>query len=581
MSAAGFGPLVQGSTNPALLGTAGGVTADTVPGVVSAVLGALLDPLPAALLAGLPVVLAAPDYGARATAAFVNRCEEAEHEGRKLRPLEAISPEPAHLVQEFAERGAWDGPTYVLINQRTATCQALRWARAAVSTGWHRAMAVCEITHDARHGAYLVVATLISPGGSPVPEPPAEDAASGSVLLRLLRGPVTADTARATGSAVVISGLGLVTGYGNGVARFWRGLVTGERALVPLTRFDPIRLRSKVVGQTTVTAPPGVPRRRVLLDLALREALAGAGLSRVPERALLTTVGVVPDLAGAGAPEHVREIALEPEWRGDGVVGPNGTAAVLAHACASGTFSLAMAREWLRCGLADVAVVTGVSSLNRYDCAAMEAVRTSSSRPARPYDLDRAGLTIGEGAGVAVLETAEHAAARGHTPVAVLAGIACRVGGAGRRRLHAEVGAQCVRSALAMAGLATVDYVHGHAPGTKQGDAAELLALETVGEQLGWQGVPLSSHKGAAGHLLHASAFPALAAAVRAIGEGTVPGTPGLDRALAAQRLRVLQRSERRPVRSVLVSNFGYGGSSAAMVLTAPPESTEDSHGVA
>ncbi|QNP68210.1 hypothetical protein IAG44_01160 [Streptomyces roseirectus] len=519
----------------------------SLPAAFVEVLSAALDRLPAALRGGVPVVMAATDYCVSATSQYVGRCVEAEAGGRRLRPSEAMTPEPAQLLQELAEVSGWTGTGHVLISPRAATLQAVRWAWGAIAGGLHEAMVVCEVVRAAHEDGYRVAAVAVT----------------------------AADTAHAPrggppgGSSVVVSGTGLVTAFGDGGSAFWQGLLDGRRALSEVTRFDASRFRSRTVCQTPVEAPPGRPARRALLERARAEALREAGLDALPARTLLVSAGVVPHLPQVADAPRIDEIAVEPDWDADGAGVAPADAVLMAHACASGAFGLAMAREWLLCGLADTAVVTGVSSLNAYDYACLDVLRATSTTAARPFDEDRCGVTVGEGAGVIVLETAERAAARGRTPLATLSGISCRVAGQGISRLNAHIGAACMRDALAMAGLTAVDYVHGHAPGTRQGDEAELLALDQVGAEHDWRGVPVSSYKGAAGHLLHASVFPGVVAAVRALRHQVLPGTPGLRKPLDARHVRVLREPEPCDgIRSVLVNNFGFGGNNAALLLT-------------
>ncbi|MEU9608343.1 beta-ketoacyl synthase N-terminal-like domain-containing protein [Streptomyces sp. NPDC048057] len=511
------------------------------------VLTSTLAQLPDAVRTTVPVVLAATDYSVETTSAYVSRCAEAEAGGRRLRPSEAMSPEPAQLLQHLAEPGTWRGPGYVLISPGRAAEQAVRWARAAVDTGLHPAVVVCAVVRDHDAPAFRVAALPVTPEGTAAARPAPAD-------------------------AVVISGTGLVTAFGAGTDAFWRALLDDRRALGELTRFDAARFRSRTVGQATRDEPVAVgrPVRRSFADRAGAEALRDAGMDELPARTLLVAAGVVPHLPRVAGAPRIEEIALEPDWAGEGFGVDAGDAAVVAHACASGAFGLAMAREWLLCGLADVAVVTGVSALNPYDYACLDVLRATSTDTARPFDEHRSGVTVGEGAGAIVLETAARAEARGHPPRATLAGISCRVAGQGISRLNAHISADCIRTALTMAGRTSVDHVHGHAPGTRQGDEAELSALDEIGAELGWRDVPVSSHKGATGHLLHASAFPAVVAAVRALRHGALPGTPGLRTPLAARHVRVLRTPEPCPgIRSVLVNNFGFGGNNAALLLTA------------
>ncbi|MFH8804207.1 beta-ketoacyl synthase N-terminal-like domain-containing protein [Streptomyces sp. NPDC017936] len=533
-------------------------TGETLGAAFVDVLSAALDRLPVPLRTGAPVVMAATDYCVSATTRYVSRCAEAEAGGRRLRPSEAMTPEPAQLIQELAEAGDWDGPGYVLISPRAATLQAVRWAWGAISAGLHAAMVVCELVRDPHGDGYRVAAVPVTAGDGAPSSPAGGTGGAGRTAAR-----------RPAGSSVVLSGTGLVTAFGDGGTAFWRSLLDGRRGLCELTRFDASRFRSRTVCQTEVEAEHGQPTRRALVDRARSEALREAGLAELPDRTLLVYAGVVPHLPQVSDAPRIDEIALEPGWDGDGPGVAPRDAVLMAHACASGAFGLAMAREWLLCGLADTAVVTGVSALNAYDYACLDVLRATSTTAARPFDEGRSGVTVGEGAGVIVLETAERAAARGHAPLATLSGISCRVAGQGISRLNAHTGAACMREALAMAGLTTVDYVHGHAPGTRQGDEAELLALDQIGAEHDWRGVPVSSYKGAAGHLLHASVFPGVVAAVRALRDEVLPGTPGLRKPLDARHVRVLRDPEPCDgIRSVLVNNFGFGGNNAAFLLT-------------
>ncbi|WP_416973755.1 beta-ketoacyl synthase N-terminal-like domain-containing protein [Streptomyces sp. 4F14] len=494
----------------------------------------------------VPVIMAATDYCVSATSQYVGRCVEAEAGGRRLRPSEAMTPEPAQLLQELAQAGGWNGAGHVLISPRAATLQAVRWAWGAVAAGLHEAMVVCEVAQAPHEDGYRVTAVPVTADGARAPRPAGPGVPS-----------------------VVVSGTGLVTAFGDGGTAFWQGLLDGRRELSELTRFDASRFRSRTVCQTPTQAPPGSPTRRALLHRARAEALREAGLDELPGRTLLVSAGVVPHLPQAADAPRIDEIAVEPDWDADGSGVAPPDAVLMAHACASGAFGLAMAREWLLCGLADTALVTGVSSLNAYDYACLDVLRATSTTAARPFDENRSGVTVGEGAGVIVLETAERATARGHPPLATLSGISCRVAGQGISRLNAHIGAACIRDALAMAGLTTVDYVHAHAPGTRQGDEAELLALDQIGAEHDWRGVPVSSYKGAAGHLLHASVFPGVVAAVRALRHQVLPGTPGLRKPLDARHVRVLRDPEPCDgIRSVLVNNFGFGGNNAAFLLT-------------
>ncbi|GAA3492888.1 beta-ketoacyl synthase N-terminal-like domain-containing protein [Streptomyces cremeus] len=383
-------------------------------------------------------------------------------------------------------------------------------------------------------------------------------------------------------TAVALTGLGLVTALGSGPDAFWRGLLDGRRALGRLTRLAGA-YRSDVVAEVTFAAcpvPAGARKARLASDAA-RQALADAGLNRLPAGSLVVVVSQAPyDTDPYETDQH------EADRTGTDFTGPSPTALLdaigtphtavtvthLSHACASAAFGAAFARDWLLAGLGPCALVVGASALNRFEYASMDVVRALSPTGARPLDGARNGVTVGEGGGAFVLESAGHAAARGRAPKALLSGAACLVDGQGAAASEVRAIRTCMRTALREAGEPPVDHVQAHATGTPQGDGAEVAALGDVARELGWNGVPVGSHKGSVGHLLHASAFAGVAAAVGFLRERTAPGTPGLRTPLELpDRLLVPVGPIAVPrARHVLVNSFGFSGNNASLVLSAP-----------
>ncbi|MER5571369.1 beta-ketoacyl synthase N-terminal-like domain-containing protein [Streptomyces goshikiensis] len=381
-------------------------------------------------------------------------------------------------------------------------------------------------------------------------------------------------------SALALAGTGLVTALGHGPGVFWDGLRRGARALVPLTAFEGDS-RGRTVAAVRPADCPAVPgRRKEFLALtAARQALRAAGLRRLPEGALVVIVSQALELSAGG---------LSPDAPGSGgdFTGPDPDALLaacggrpeaavvvvhLSHACASAAFGVAFAREWLLSGLGPVALVVGASALNPYEYDSMEVVRALSPAGARPFDTGRDGLTVGEGGGAFVLETRAAALDRGHRPQALLSGAACLVDST--RAVASDPAAirDCMLAALEDAGVDRVDYVHAHATGTPQGDAAEVAAVGEVSRALGWGVVPVSSHKGAVGHLLHASAFAGVAAASGFLREAWVPGTPGLRSPMEVpDGVRpVAAAVPAARAEHALVNSFGFCGNNAALVVSA------------
>ncbi|MFB7469011.1 beta-ketoacyl synthase N-terminal-like domain-containing protein [Streptomyces sp. NPDC056224] len=380
-------------------------------------------------------------------------------------------------------------------------------------------------------------------------------------------------------TALALAGTGLVTALGCGPGAFWDGLRRGARAFGPLTAFEGDFRSRTVAAVRPVDCPaaPGLRKERLALSAA-RQALRAAGLRRLPQGALVVIVSQALELsADPSSPQA--------PGRGRDVTGPDpdpllaacgsapGEAAVvhLSHACASAAFGAVFAREWLLSGLGTTALVVGASALNPYEYASMDVVRTLSPAGARPFDTGRDGLTVGEGGGAFVLETRAAALDRGHRPQALLSGAACLVGSTHAVASEPGVIRDCMLAALEDAGVRRIDYVHAHATGTLQGDAAEVAAVGEVSRALGWGAVPVSSHKGAVGHLLHASAFPGVVAASAFLREAWVPGTPGLRSPLEVPDgiVPVTDAVCAPRAEHALVNSFGFSGNNAALVVSA------------
>lgn len=361
--------------------------------------------------------------------------------------------------------------------------------------------------------------------------------------------------------SVLITGTGLVTPYGRGTRRFWDGLLGDD---LPPVRDRPGTAPFPVRGMACEIE--GSPRRLAMLDLALREALADARLPSVPDGALVIRVGQGPE-PGRPPDDHAAEML--DVWPWEHPLLPASCEQIhLSHACASGAVAAGLARDWLAGGLAEVAVIAGASALNGYELLGMHVSRALTAGRPQPFDRARSGIALGDGAGALVLETAGHAARRGAATDIELAGAVSRVAAGDASSTDPEVVTDCALRAVREAGLTAPPYVHAHATGTVQGDEAEIAGLERLAERMGWDGVPVSSHKGAIGHLMHASAFPAVTAGVFALRERLAPGTPGLADPEPTRRLRLLGRAATCDATSVLVDSFGFAGNSAALVLT-------------
>ena len=423
----------------------------------------------------------------------------------------------------------------------------------------------------------------------------------------------------------VVTGVGVVSGWGWGAEAFWRGLLSGGTAIGPFSRFDSSAYRSQVAAE--VPPPPddlgaavpgwerlnGVERFAVA---AAREALAAAGVLDADGRAApaladaavffgSSTGGMLEGedfylrLRGA-APGSPRLALLagqpvsspaEAVARFAGLGGPVET---VSSACASGTMALARALDALRSGEVEMALAGGADSLCRVTYGGFNSLRSVDERPCRPFRADREGLSIGEGGAVLVVETAESAARRGAPVLAELvgAGASSDAGHMTAPHPEGEGAARALAAALADAGLAPgeIAFVNAHGTGTPLNDAAEWKALASVfGEAAGR--LPVTAPKGAVGHLLGSAGAIEAVATVLCLARGVLHPTAGggevdpetpLDpvigqRSLAATAERPLSAAggaggatvERAAALHAVSLNLAFGGCNAAVVFSA------------
>ncbi len=403
---------------------------------------------------------------------------------------------------------------------------------------------------------------------------------------------------------VVVTGVGLVTALGLGVEATWRGLVAGERALSEVTLFDTTAYRARIGGQVRAELPhedadrdPSWSRTTAMALAAAREAMRGAGLAGGAARAGLVVGGTVGGMleteamlaalhATRGEPNAhavlARMLSHPLTATGDRLereLGPFTRARTLSSACSGGANALAVGATWLALGLVDVVLAGASDALCQLTWAGFNALGAMDPSPCRPFDVARRGLSLGEGAGFVVLETEEHARARGAAPLVELAGWA--MGTEAHHVTNPEpsgaVPARLMAEALARARLAPEDlgYVNAHGTGTPLNDAMETRALETaLGAALAR--VPVSSSKGQLGHTLGAAGAIEAVVTTLAITRGVVPPTGGLEAPdPECALLHVRGEGAARRVEAAASSSFGFGGMDAVLVLAAPGRAPE------
>ena len=404
---------------------------------------------------------------------------------------------------------------------------------------------------------------------------------------------------------VVVTGLGMLTGLGASVESTWQGIKTGQSGIRTVTDFDCSTLTTQFASQVpdfiVDDYMPAKEARRI--DGFIQYGLA-AGCQAMKDSGLEITeancdrVGVVlgsgigglntitsthTNLLEGGprkvspffVPGSIVNMAAGMLAIRFGLKGPN---LAIATACTTGTHSIGMAARMIAYGDADAVLAGGaekaVSLLGLAGFAAPRALSTRNDDPAaasRPFDRDRDGFVMGDGAGVVMLELLEHAQARGARIYAELVGF-----GMSEDAFHmtspVENGAgaaAAMRNALKDAGLnpEQVDYINAHGTSTSAGDVAESLAIEQVFGDHATK-LAVSSTKSMTGHLLGAAGGVEAIFSVLAIRDQIVPPTINLDNVDPQCRLDYVPHTAREQRVDVVVSNsFGFGGTNASLVF--------------
>ena len=408
---------------------------------------------------------------------------------------------------------------------------------------------------------------------------------------------------------VAVTGLGAVTPLGVGVEPFWHGLLQGRTTAARVPDFADLDLPVEFACRVGDFSPTDhLPRKLVRqLDpssrfglVAVAEALAHAGLLTDegslrgcdPERASVvmgTGLGSVLALleeqermtaAGTRRVRPYLAVALPPNMTaGQAAIrhGLRGPSAVLATACASGGDAIGYGRDLIAGGRADVVVAGGaeapIAPVVLASFAAAGALSRRGDDPAtasRPFDVDRDGFVLGEGAGVVVLERGDHARARGATIHAWLAGHASTTD-AHHATQPAPDGIGAARAmalALAAADLAPSDvgHVNAHGTSTQANDAAEAAALRSVlGDHA--DNVPVTSTKSMIGHLFGAAGAAEAVATVMALRDGVIPATASTTKVDVDLDV-VVDEPRTIAVDAAMSNSLGFGGHNAVLVLT-------------
>ncbi|NYF54507.1 beta-ketoacyl-ACP synthase II [Micromonospora purpureochromogenes] len=401
---------------------------------------------------------------------------------------------------------------------------------------------------------------------------------------------------------VVVTGLGATTPLGGDVASTWDAMLAGRSGVSALTQEWAGQLPVRIAAQLAVD-PAGLLDRVKLRRLDRSEAIAIIAAQQAWADAGLADSGPDPDRlgvsVGSGIGGALTLLAQDDILEASGprrvsphtipMLMPNGPAAwvglelgaragvhSVASACATGAEAIALGMDMIRAGRADVVVAGGTEAvIHQLPIAGFSSMRAMSTRndeperASRPWDKGRDGFVLGEGAGILVLERAEHAAARGARVYARLAGSGITSDGYDIVQPHPD-GAGAIRAiakAIADADVAKSDIVHvnAHATSTPVGDIAEIKALH---EALGDHPV-LTATKSMTGHLLGAAGALESIATILAIRDGVVPPTINLDDPDDGLTLEVAANKARHmDIPAALNNSFGFGGHNVALVFT-------------
>ncbi len=416
---------------------------------------------------------------------------------------------------------------------------------------------------------------------------------------------------------VVITGIGSVNPLGETIEKSWQRLLAGQSGAGPMTGFDVSDLPCQIACHIDRQSEDGgdgfnadlyvAPKEQKRMDdfiiyamAASDMALADSGYTPETEEQQWRT-GVMIG-AGIGGLNGIADGALTVHERGPrrlspffipgalinlaggqvsikhGLKGPNHA---VVTACSTGAHAIGDAARLIALDDADVMVAGGTeSAITRLGIAGFAACRALSTgfndtpeKGSRPYDKDRDGFVMGEGAGVVILEEYEHAKARGAKIYAEVAGYGLS-GDAYHITSPAEDGSGGFRSmqaALKRAGLAPeeVGYVNAHGTSTPLGDEIELKAVERLfGGAAG--GLAMSSTKSAIGHLLGAAGAVEAIFAVLAMRDGVLPPTLNLDNPSVETPINLVpHKAQEKKISAVLSNSFGFGGTNASLVFKA------------
>ena len=396
----------------------------------------------------------------------------------------------------------------------------------------------------------------------------------------------------------VVSGLGVLTSIGGNIPSFWGNLLEGVCGIDRITLFDASAYRAKKAAEVKGFNPrqhfsPRQLKRMSRCDQlgmkAALEALADSALDLTNEDRERIGIFIGGGAGGIFSAEKYRKEMIRKGWRkvrpsfllpfstcalNDAmaeeyrILGPRAT---IATACSSSATAIGCGLDAVRSGEVDIAIVGGSESLSEVTFGGFNSLRSVDEEYCRPFDLNRKGLSLGEGAAFLILEEADHARKRGGKILAELMG--CGLSGDGQHMTapdpEGKGAARAMQEALKDAGVnrEEVDYINAHGTATPANDAAETKAIKSLfGERAGR--IPVSASKSMIGHCLGAAGALEAVATVLAIRDHRIPPTIHYETPDPECDLDYVPNQAREAAVNIALSNsFAFGGNNTALVF--------------
>jgi len=402
---------------------------------------------------------------------------------------------------------------------------------------------------------------------------------------------------------VVITGIGVVTPVGSGNGKFWNALMEGKSGVDLISRFDTSEFKTKIGAEIRDFDPKDfgiAPKSAKRMDLFTQYGVAAASLAIEDAELQLgeynDNVGTMIGTGIGGLMTLEKEKKKLVESRNPSRVSPflipmmmpnavnanvsimhklTGTSPCIANACATGLYALIYATKDIVLGDFDVviaggseAILTEIAASSFANMKALSRRNDDPKKACRPFDMDRDGFVIGEGGGVLVLESLEHALARNAKIYAEIVGYATNTDAyhITAPDPNARMVKKAICDSMGMAGLEPkdVDYINAHGTSTPLNDKSEATAICEV---FGDYKVPISSTKSMIGHLIGAAGAVEAVACALAIKNQIIPPTINYETPDPAMDVNVISEPTHADLNVVINNSFGFGGHNAVMVL--------------